>query len=49
MGNGFTALENLDDDVDITRAWETFRENISQERVGYYELERHEPSLNEGC
>jgi hypothetical protein len=24
----FATLENLDDNVDINRAWETFRENI---------------------
>jgi hypothetical protein len=27
--NRFAALENLDRDVDINRAWETIRENIS--------------------
>jgi hypothetical protein len=28
--NRFTALENLDDDVDINRAWETEYKNFSQ-------------------
>jgi hypothetical protein len=28
ISNSFTALENLDDDVDINRSWETIRENI---------------------
>jgi hypothetical protein len=28
ISNRFTALENLDDNVDINRAWETIRENI---------------------
>jgi hypothetical protein len=28
ISNRFAALENLDDDVDINRAWETIRENI---------------------
>jgi hypothetical protein len=28
LSNRFTALGNLDDDVDINRAWETIRENI---------------------
>jgi hypothetical protein len=34
----FTALENLDDDVDNNRAWETIRENIkisAKECLGY--------------
>jgi hypothetical protein len=28
MSNRFAALENLDDDVDINRAWESIRENM---------------------
>jgi hypothetical protein len=35
----FAALENLYDDVDINRAWETIRENIkisANEILGYY-------------
>jgi hypothetical protein len=28
ISNRFAALENLDDDVDINRAWEAIRENI---------------------
>jgi hypothetical protein len=28
ISNRFAALKNLDDDVDINRAWETIRENI---------------------
>jgi hypothetical protein len=27
ISNMFTALENLDDDVEIKRAWESIREN----------------------
>jgi hypothetical protein len=45
-------LENLDDDVDINRAWETIRENIktsAKVRLGYYELKKHKPWLDEGC
>jgi hypothetical protein len=37
-------LENLDDDVDINRAWETILENIkspSKEGLGYNELRQH--------
>jgi hypothetical protein len=36
------ALENLDAEVDISRAWETMRENIeiaAKESLGYYEIE----------
>jgi hypothetical protein len=28
ISNRFAALENLDDEVDINRAWETVRQNI---------------------
>jgi hypothetical protein len=44
ISNRFTALENLDDDVDISRAWETIRENIkisAKESLGYCELKKH--------
>jgi hypothetical protein len=37
-------LKNLDDDMDINRAWETIRENINisaRENLGYYELKQH--------
>jgi hypothetical protein len=39
--NRLTVLENLDDDANINRAWETIGENIKispKESVGYYEL-----------
>jgi hypothetical protein len=45
-------LENLDAEVDINRAWETIRENISmsaKESLGYNELKKHKPWLDEGC
>jgi hypothetical protein len=48
----FTALENLDDDVDINRAWETIRENIkisAKANLGYYKLKKHKPWFDEGC
>jgi hypothetical protein len=50
--NKFAALENLDDDVDINRAWETIRENIkisAKESLRYYELKEHKPWFDEGC
>jgi hypothetical protein len=40
------ALENLDDDVDINRAWETILANIkipNKESLGYNELKQHKP------
>jgi hypothetical protein len=35
-------LENLDDDVEIKRAWEILKENIisTKEGLGYYELKK---------
>jgi hypothetical protein len=47
-----TALENLDTEVDINRAWETIRENIkfsAKDIQGYYELKKHKPWFDEGC
>jgi hypothetical protein len=46
ISNSFAALENLDAEVDINRAWETIRENIkisAKECLGYYELKKHKP------
>jgi hypothetical protein len=46
------ALENLDAEVDINRAWETIRENIkisAKESLGYYELKKHKPWFDIGC
>jgi hypothetical protein len=44
-------LENLDDEVDINRAWETIRENIrisAKESLGYYQLKKLKPWFDEG-
>jgi hypothetical protein len=41
IANGFTALENLDDNEDINWAWENIPENIktsANESLGLYEL-----------
>jgi hypothetical protein len=41
---GFAALENLDTEVDVNRAWETIWENkklSAKERLGYHELKKH--------
>jgi hypothetical protein len=47
----FAALENIDTEVDINRAWKTIRENIkisAKESVGYYEFKKHKPWFDEG-
>jgi hypothetical protein len=39
-------LENLDDEVDINKGWETIRENIkiaAKESLGYCELKKNNP------
>jgi hypothetical protein len=44
ISNKFAALETLDNEVDINKAWETLRENIkisAEESLGYSELKRH--------
>jgi hypothetical protein len=48
----FAALEKLEDDVDINRAWETITENVkilSKESLGYSELKQYKPWFDEGC
>jgi hypothetical protein len=45
-------LENLDDEVDINRVWETVRENIkisAKESLGYYELKKNKSWFYEEC
>jgi hypothetical protein len=52
ISNRFTALEHLDTEVDINKAWESIRENIkmsSKESLGHYELKKHKTWFNEGC
>jgi hypothetical protein len=52
ISNRFSALENLDAEVDINRAWETIRESIkisAKESLGYCELKKHKPWFDEGC
>ena len=44
--NMFAALENLNDDEDIKRAWENIKENIktsAKESLGLQELKQHKP------
>ncbi|PNF14117.1 hypothetical protein B7P43_G01057, partial [Cryptotermes secundus] len=50
--NRFVALENLDTEVNVNKAWETNRENIkisAKESLGYYEPKKHKPWFDEGC
>jgi hypothetical protein len=45
----FSALENLEDNGNINRAWDAIRENIkisSKECFGHCETKRHEPYFN---
>jgi hypothetical protein len=50
--NRFAALENLDVDVDINRAWENIRDNTNisaKESLGHYELKQHKLWFDEEC
>jgi hypothetical protein len=52
MSNVFTALENLDAEVGISRAWETVRQNVNisaKESLSYYELKKHMQWFKKGC
>ncbi|PNF31288.1 hypothetical protein B7P43_G12666, partial [Cryptotermes secundus] len=52
ISNRFAALENLETEVDVNKAWETIRENIkmsAKESLGYYEPKKHKPWFDEGC
>jgi hypothetical protein len=49
ISNRFAALENLDTEMDIDRAWENTGENIkisAKESLRYYELKKHKPWYN---
>jgi hypothetical protein len=51
ISNRFAALENLDENVDISRAWGNIREKIkmlSKESLGY-ELKQYKPCCDEEC
>jgi hypothetical protein len=52
ISNRMAALEILDTEANINRAWETVRENIkisAKESLGYYELKKHKPWFDEEC
>jgi hypothetical protein len=45
-------LENLDAEMDINRAWETIRYNITistKETVGFHYFTKHKSCIDEGC
>ena len=47
-----TALENLNVDEDINRAWENIKENIkssAKESIGLQELKQHKPWFDKEC
>jgi hypothetical protein len=46
ISNRFAAIENLDTEVNVNKAWETIREKIKishKESLGYYELKNNKP------
>jgi hypothetical protein len=50
--NMFAALENVSEDEDINRAWESIKENIktsATESLGKHEMKQHKPWFDEEC
>ena len=50
--NTFAALEDVSEDEDINRAWESSKENIktsATENVGMHEMKQHTPWFGEEC
>jgi len=50
--NTFSALENVSEDEDINRAWESIKENIktsAAESLGMHEMKQHKPWFNKEC
>jgi hypothetical protein len=50
--SSFGALENLDTERDVSKAWGTIRENIkmsAKESLGYYEPKKNKTWFDEGC
>ncbi|PNF34106.1 hypothetical protein B7P43_G01139 [Cryptotermes secundus] len=48
ISNRFAALENLDTEADVNKAWETIKMS-AKESLGYYELKKHKTRFDEGC
>jgi hypothetical protein len=52
VSNRFASLEDFDAEVEINNAWEMIRENINisaKSSLGYFELKKHKPWVDEGC
>jgi hypothetical protein len=50
ISNRYAALENLDAEVNVNKAWEPIRENIkisAKGSLGYYELKKNKPWFDE--
>ena len=50
--NRFAALENLNDDEDVNRTWESIKENMqtsAKESPGLHELKQNKPWFDEEC
>ena len=50
--NRFAALENVREDEDINRGWESIKENIktlATESLGMHEMKQHKPWFDEEC
>jgi len=50
--NRFAALENLNDDENVNRTWESIKENIqtsAKESLGLHELKQNRPWFEEEC
>ncbi|PNF27854.1 hypothetical protein B7P43_G09196 [Cryptotermes secundus] len=50
ISNRFAALENLETEVDVNKAWETIGEDIkmsAKESLGYYEPKKDKPRFDE--
>jgi len=50
--NSFAVLENLNDEEDVNRTWESIKENIktsAKENLGLHELKQHKPWFDEEC
>ena len=50
--NSFAALENLNVDEDVNRAWENIKENVktsAKESLGLHELKQHKPWFDKEC
>jgi hypothetical protein len=49
VSNRFTAVEDLNNEVDINSAWEMIRENIkisAKDGLGYFDMKKYKPCFN---